>query len=67
MVPDIDPDIGSDPISGHQDTIQDIKYPISGSISPSIIKINIGFCIPISVSSDGMYLLLNRSDIRFNY
>ncbi len=31
MVPDIqvDPEIGSDPISGHQDTISKIKYPIS--------------------------------------
>jgi hypothetical protein len=36
MVPDFDPDIGSDPISGHQDTISEVKYPISGLTSGSI-------------------------------
>ncbi len=36
MIPHIDPDIGCDPISGLKDTLSNITYPISGSISGSI-------------------------------
>ncbi len=66
MVPDsdtgIDPDddimIGSDPpaISGHQDAISDIKYPISGLISGSIS----------ARESRYQHVQATDSDIRFN-
>jgi hypothetical protein len=58
MVPDIDPDIGCDPISGHQDTISVIKYPILGSISDSISG------IPISACTEYRYWVQNRVQCR---